>query len=209
MMNDWSSLQTKKGKSQSVGNKQKSAEASKDQSSTGFTDKKELILPNLDERIDKFIDALFYVWKDPYHEPANTIVPEVFYQKMVTFGLAPDLKFIQEITNISHFNNRPKMNVRVSKIGADTPTKSARGSKSNLMRSARSGKGDNLPSPNFSNQTKSLIGEENQISTLQQKLPQGINRKGLSLNSADAKRASIHQQNSFKLSKKLSTTEQS
>lgn len=94
MMDDWTSLQMKKGKSPSVGKKHKNTEVNNKQISTSFTDKKELILPNLDERIDKFIEALFYVWKDPNHEPANTIVPEVFYQKMVTFGFAPDLKFI-------------------------------------------------------------------------------------------------------------------
>ena len=94
MMNDWSALQTKKGKSQSVGNQQNKNDANKEASGNGIPEKKELILPNLDERIDKFIDALYYVWKDPNHEPANTIVPEVFFQKMVTFGLAPDLKFI-------------------------------------------------------------------------------------------------------------------
>lgn len=94
MMNDWSSLVTKKGKQQSVGNQQNKNEANKEANSSGIPEKKELILANLDERIDKFIDALFYVWKDPKNEPQNTIVPEVFYQKMVTFGLAPDLKFI-------------------------------------------------------------------------------------------------------------------
>ena len=50
------------------------------------------------------LKALFTVWSNK----KPIICSDIFYQKMTTFGLAPDLKFIEGITNIV-YANRPKM----------------------------------------------------------------------------------------------------
>ena len=140
MMDDWSSVQTKARQSNTGGKYKR-----KETNDGGVPEKKDLILANLDERIMKFIDALFNYWKDP----SNTIAPEVFFQKMVTFGLAPDIKFIQEITHITHMN-RPKPPVRIARVGEKTPTHSRQGSRTNLHKSSKSHRENNIPSPNVS-----------------------------------------------------------
>ena len=55
-------------------------------------------MPNLDERSQNLIEALFPHWAHGKHAmPAET-----FYQKMTTFGLVPDLKFVEAVTNIAY-----------------------------------------------------------------------------------------------------------
>ena len=128
---------------------------------SGVPEKKDLILANLDERVEKFVEALFNYWSGNMDkedkDKTNTIPAEDFYQKMVTFGLAPDIKFIQEVTTITHLSfisssrNRPKPPQRAARAGDKTPTRSARGSRANLHKSAESGdRGNNLASPTVS-----------------------------------------------------------
>lgn len=60
-------------------------------------------MPNLDERTHNLIEALFPHWAHGKHAmPAET-----FYQKMTTFGLVPDLKFVEAVTNIC-YAGRPR-----------------------------------------------------------------------------------------------------
>ena len=63
----------------------------------------ELIMVSLNERMDSLLEALFAFWSNK----RSAIPADVFYQKMTTFGLAPNLKFIEDIMNIINFN-RPK-----------------------------------------------------------------------------------------------------
>ena len=60
--------------------------------------KKNSILPNFEERQQNMIKALFTVWCDGPKK--HTMRAEDLYQKMTTFGLAPDLKFIEQVTNV-------------------------------------------------------------------------------------------------------------
>lgn len=64
---------------------------------------RDLILPNLNERMNNLIEALFSFWANK----KPSINADLFYQKMTTFGLAPDLKFIENIMTII-YSNRPK-----------------------------------------------------------------------------------------------------
>ncbi len=50
------------------------------------------------------LKALFAVWANK----KCVMSADLFYQKMTTFGLVPDLKFIEGITTIV-YSNRPKM----------------------------------------------------------------------------------------------------
>lgn len=65
--------------------------------------KREIIMPNLDEKIEKFVVALFDYWKEPKKE---WIPMDVFKQKMLTFGFASDMQMITTVTQIVE-NSRP------------------------------------------------------------------------------------------------------
>lgn len=69
----------------------------------GSNANKELVMVNLAERMNCLIEALFSVWSTK----RSAIPADVFYQKMTTYSLVPDLKTIQEIMDIVHYN-RPK-----------------------------------------------------------------------------------------------------
>ena len=64
---------------------------------------KALLKCNLDERMGHLIEALFNFWKRKH----AAVPAQKFYKRMTTFGLAPSLKFIEEITTIQ-YANRPK-----------------------------------------------------------------------------------------------------
>ena len=131
MMSGWTSQQTK-GRAYVAGSGNAGKKVAGEEA---VPEKKELILAHLDERIGKFAEALFNVWKDR----KGTIPPEAFCQKMVTFGLAPDIKFIHEVTTVTHLNYKPKQPpARAARAGEKTPSRSARGSRANLHESARS-----------------------------------------------------------------------
>ena len=49
------------------------------------------------------IEALFTFWKRKH----AAIPAQKFFKRMTTFGLAPDLRFIEQITNIV-YSNRPR-----------------------------------------------------------------------------------------------------
>ena len=55
-----------------------------------------MIKTNLDERMHNLVAALFEFWSNG----KSAIPAEEFYQKMTTYGLVPDLKFIEAITTI-------------------------------------------------------------------------------------------------------------
>ena len=89
--------------------------SNKDDAAASGVNKKDLIIGNFDERMHCMIKAFFNVW---CHDPNShlgskrrqrqAIPAEEFYQKMTTFGLVPDCKFIENITTIVFFN-RPKL----------------------------------------------------------------------------------------------------
>lgn len=64
---------------------------------------KNLILSNFEERTQNLLKALFAVWSGK----RSCLSADSFYQKMTTFGLAPDLKFIEQVTN-TVYQSRPK-----------------------------------------------------------------------------------------------------
>ena len=55
--------------------------------------------------MDSLLEALFAFWSNK----RSAIPADVFYQKMTTFGLAPNLKFIEDIMNIINFNKPKKI----------------------------------------------------------------------------------------------------
>ena len=54
------------------------------------------MMPCLDERMKNMIEALFAFWANK----KSAMPAEAFYQKMTTYGLVPDIKFIEGITTI-------------------------------------------------------------------------------------------------------------
>ena len=58
---------------------------------------------NINERTGNLIEALFAFWG----KKRPVMQADQFYQKMATYGLVPDIKFIEDITNIIYFN-RPR-----------------------------------------------------------------------------------------------------
>ena len=59
-----------------------------------------MIKENLFERKTNLVDALFAFWSNK----KSAIPADLFYQKMTTYGLVPDLKFIENVTNIMYQN---------------------------------------------------------------------------------------------------------
>ena len=57
--------------------------------------------------MNNLIEALFSFWANK----KPSINADFFYQKMTTFGLVPDLKFIENITTII-YSNQPKPNAK-------------------------------------------------------------------------------------------------
>ena len=58
------------------------------------------MVPNLAERMNCLIEALFNVWSNQH----RALQADVFYKKMATYSLVPNLKAIEEIMDIIHFN---------------------------------------------------------------------------------------------------------
>ena len=70
---------------------------------------KHSILPDFENRLQNMIKALFSVWAGEKKQSTPSLKAEDFYNRMTTFGLVPDVKFIEQVTNIVH-SNRPKTN---------------------------------------------------------------------------------------------------
>ena len=70
---------------------------------------KHSILPDFENRMQNMIKALFSVWAGEKKQSIASLKAEDFYNRMTTFGLVPDVKFIEQVTNIVH-SNRPKTN---------------------------------------------------------------------------------------------------
>ncbi len=66
--------------------------------------KKDFVIHNFEERTQNMLKALFAVWANK----KCVMSADLFYQKMTTFGLVPDLKFIEGITSVV-YSNRPKI----------------------------------------------------------------------------------------------------
>ena len=59
-----------------------------------------MIMPCLDERMKAMIEALFAFWANK----KSAMPADAFYQKMTTYGLVPDIRFIEGITTIVYQN---------------------------------------------------------------------------------------------------------
>lgn len=62
---------------------------------------KNSIINNFDQRLQNMVKALFNVWQD---KSEKAIPAEAFYHKMAAFGLAPDVKLLENVTNIVYQN---------------------------------------------------------------------------------------------------------
>ena len=72
-----------------------------------------MIIVNLAERTEGLVEALFAFWSNK----RSGIPVDAFKQKMITFGLAPNLKFLEDIINIIHAN-RPKQIPKAPGLGS-------------------------------------------------------------------------------------------